>query len=341
MSEEKTVSERESLLKKRLAIHPVRVARRIVQVFFFVALNAGIVGVLNEAEWFAPIAASPPIASLLSIIEYWGAVVQSYFFVLPILQTYSNPATVSTGLFSLLQIRIISGFFPFLEIGVLLITVLLVGRGFCGWVCPFGTLQDIIAKAPTKKWRIDPNLNKDLAEIKYYLLGVILVLCTWIGISTVQGTAEGLKNALGALADGPFDAISPAATIDTLFSWMIIEGVMPTLDNIVGFLSMPIFFWIRVGFLLFIVFLSMFIPRAFCRYFCPMGALAAIFSKYSFFGYTRKPHLCDKLRVCEEQCPMGIRILQEDWMQIRSRECINCGICWASCPLKAIKPTVS
>ena len=311
----------------RVKIHPVRVARRFTQVIFFIGLNAGIIGILNEADWFSPLSSNPLISLISGVITYWGAIVQSYFFILPILQTYSNPATVSTGIFSLLQYRVTSGIFPFLEVGILLVVVALVGRAACGWICPFGTIQDIIAKVPTRKWRLDPNLNKDLSEIKYYLLGIILVLCTWIGVSSVLGVAEGIRSALGDLASGPFDAISPAATIDSLFSWMILEGVVPALFDIVELMRLPLFIWIRIGFLGVVVGLSLFIPRAFCRYFCPMGALAGVFSKYSFFGFTRKPHLCDRIKSCEDQCPMGIRILQEEWEQIRSRECINCGRC--------------
>lgn len=340
-SEESTNTLQVRIKKSRFNINPIRVFRRIIQIIFLVSLNAGIIGLLSQSGILTPWMENPLISVLVGIVSFLGNIMESYFFVLPILQTYSNPATVSTGLFSLLQSHIIAGFIPFLEIGILLLIVVFVGRGFCGWVCPFGTIQDAVAKVPTKKWNISPSTNEDLSEIKYYLLVIILAICTWIGISTVLGTAEGLRNALGALADGPFDAISPAATIDSLIPWMIIEGTLPSFFSIIEWVTLPIFFWIRVGFLLFVLVLSMFIPRAFCRYLCPMGALAGIFSKFSFLGFKRKPHLCDKLRICEDECPMGIRILQENWERIRSRECINCGRCQTVCPTHAIKPAIN
>ncbi|MHA1916829.1 MAG: 4Fe-4S binding protein [Candidatus Ranarchaeia archaeon] len=331
---------RQITMKVTRGVHPIRIFRRFVQLLSLILLNGAIITLLTGIPILSPITSLWVFANLFGFLEIASTWVQSYFLVIPVLQTYSAPYTVVAGVFGALQRRITSGVFPFLEVAIILLTSVTIGRGFCGWVCPFGTIQDIVAKIPLSKIKISPSLNKDLSEIKYYILGVIIVICSWVGISVVQGVSQGLEAALGTLAYAPFNALSPQTTIDTLLWTMFLEGTLPTLDSIGLLLAYPPFFWVRIGILGFVLVLSLIIPRAFCRYFCPLGALMGIFSKFSIFTFSRKPVRCSKLRNCELECPMGIRILNDNYERINSRECINCGRCYATCLNRAITPQI-
>ncbi|MHA2060085.1 MAG: 4Fe-4S binding protein [Candidatus Ranarchaeia archaeon] len=327
-------------LRVTRGVHPIRILRRLVQILSLILLNGALITLITGIPIFSPLTNIWIVAQGLGFLNLAAAWVHSYVLVIPVLQTYSSPYTIVGGVFGLLQRRITSGAFPFLELGVVLITAVSIGKGFCGWVCPFGTVQDVVSKIPMKRPKVSPSFNKELSEIKYYLLGAIMVIVIWVGIAEIQGVSEALRNALGALSEAPYNALNPQTTLDTLLWWMLIEGTLPTLDSIGLLLTFSPFFWVRIVLLAVSLIFALVIPRSFCRYFCPLGALMGVFSKYSLFTFSRKPVRCAKVRTCEIECPMGIRILSDNYEKINNRDCINCGKCYAVCPHHAIVPRV-
>jgi len=316
-------------IKRFLKIHPIVIIRRCTQLLFLVLLN-----LLLFYDILKPLNNDFINNTLLPFFDNVLNFLKTYLPELPIEQSAASPFTTIPSAFDVMQLRATLPEFPFLEIGIMLIIAALVGRGFCGWVCPFGLLQDVLEKIPTPKYRVSHTTNRELAQIKYIFLAFTLILISWIGIAKYTNTFKGIEEALGYFARVPWAAISPADTLESFIPWLIKKEVFAQLETPYEIFKWPIFFWIRIAFLIFVITISLFIPRAYCRYICPVGALMGLFGKYSMITFKINPIRCTNCRECEIHCPMGIRFPESG--AIRSRECIMCGVCMARCPEKAI-----
>ena len=145
------------------------------------------------------------------------------------------------------------------------VTTLLVGRVFCGFLCPFGVLQDFLEKVVPRKFKreLPRALHERLYLVKYVCLAAIL---------------------LPALAGSRASIFSFFEPFGTVF-----------------FLSSSIVLWAIAGGILIA---SAIVPRFYCRYACPLGAALAVASTVSPFRIRRVEH-CDHCKVCEQACPTG------------------------------------
>ena len=194
--------------------------------------------------------------------------------------------------------------------GILLLYCVLFGRMICGWLCPFGLIQELLHKIPTPKLKKSP-VTRLLSWLKY----VILVFFVFI------------IPIMYAFRDTPLPAfckyICPAGTL---------EGGIGLLSNAVNdsYFSMlgPLFTW-KFLLLISIVVGSVFIFRLFCRFLCPLGALYGIFNRFSIFGIKLDKPKCVNCGACINHCKVDIK-------QVGDQECISCGECIQVCPTKAI-----
>ena len=194
--------------------------------------------------------------------------------------------------------------------GILLLYCILFGRMICGWLCPFGLIQELLYKIKTPKLKKSP-VTRILSYLKYVILVVFVFI---IPISY-------------ALKDTPLPAfckyICPAGTI---------EGGLLLLSNKVNasYFSMlgPIFTW-KFLLMVSIVVGCVFAFRLFCRFLCPLGALYGLFSKISLFGVKLDQGKCVNCGLCVSQCKLDIH-------HVGDQECISCGECIDVCPTKAI-----
>ncbi len=195
---------------------------------------------------------------------------------------------------------------PFVTILLCLLGFTVVfGRFFCGYACPFGAVTDWIWKISsfvqkkTKKKlpKIPENVQKYLQGLKYVVLAGILLLC-------------------GFGAAGVVNANSPW----TLFSLLLSGQHIGAELTIAGIL------------LALIVILSVFEERAFCQFFCPMGAIFSLMPVLPTGQLKRDTDKCLKgCSLCKRTCPVAI---QPGEAQLRGGECIRCGKCEFSCPRK-------
>ena len=194
--------------------------------------------------------------------------------------------------------------------GILLLYGVLLGRMICGWLCPFGFIQDLLHLIKTPKVKKSP-VTRLLSWLKY----VILVF--FVGIVPV----------LYAVRDIPLPAfckyICPAGTL---------EGGIGLLSNKVNdsYFAMlgPLFTW---KFMLMVSILvgCIFVFRLFCRFLCPLGALYGLFNRISFFGVKVQEEQCTQCGLCVAKCKVDIR-------KVGDQECISCGQCVDVCPTGAI-----
>lgn len=201
-------------------------------------------------------------------------------------------------------------------LGFLVFVGILLGRFVCGWLCPFGWIQELLHKIPVKKIRVPAAVNNCLKWVKYavLLLAVILLpiaLTDRFGISTPYFCKY----------------ICPAGTLEGGIPLLLLNE---PLRNAIGFL----FSW-KVGILAVIVVLSLLIFRPFCRWLCPLGAFYSIFNPISFYRYKVDSDKCIRCGKCERVCKMDI----SPCTMPNSPECIRCGECKKTCPTKAITST--
>ena len=145
------------------------------------------------------------------------------------------------------------------------VTTLLVGRVFCGFLCPFGVLQDILEKVVPGKFKreLPRALHERLWLVKYVVLAAVL-------LPALAGSRASI-----------FPFFEPFGTVFFLSSSMVLWGIAGA-----------------------VLTASAIVPRFYCRYACPLGAALAVASTVSPFRIRRVEH-CDHCKVCEQACPTG------------------------------------
>ncbi len=236
-------------------------------------------------------------------------------FCLPGLNCYSCPG--SLGACPIGSLQAVLGDrkynFAFYVVGFLILVGALAGRFVCGWLCPFGLVQDLIHKIPfPKKLKKLPG-DKVLRYLKYVILaGFVIILPLTVLDIVGQGSPWFCKY------------ICPSGT---LFGGIPLVAQNPALQSVLGWL----FTW-KVAILAVLILLSVIVFRPFCRYLCPLGAIYGLFNPIALYRFKIDEHKCTNCGACQKACPMDIPVQKTP----NSPECIRCGKCKASCPHSAI-----
>ncbi len=199
------------------------------------------------------------------------------------------------------------GLFPqiILIFMVFLVTALW-GRFFCGFLCSFGMLQELIfflsRRVISGKIRIPERFDSVMKFIKYVILAFITA-GVWILALPIDSSWDPW-GVFGMLVSGNLSVVSSA---------------IPT----VGF-----------ALLLAIAVSSLFVERFFCRYLCPLGALFAVVSGKRLYKIRRQSDSCTNCGLCARACSMGTRVPEKD--AVASGECIQCMQCLAICPKESL-----
>jgi len=282
------------------------------------------------------------VNALAITLIYPSIKIQPIPFGLPILASINSPYTAIYSSLDLLQLELSQPEFPWIVVGSILLIGAVVGRAFCGWVCPIGFIQDIITTLKDKLDFVSPRAHKSGKKFKYFLLFLTFLFSGTLGLALYSGTGLEYKNALGVFATGPFTILSPDGTLFgtvpallRLLSENIVSIISkpPTIQEVWNQLTkVPPLLALRLLILLGFFGAAWKVPRFFCRYICPTGALMAILQKYSFAGIKRDPVKCTKCPHCEIRCPMQINILDLSWEKFNDPECIMCMECIDACP---------
>ncbi|MDL2236426.1 4Fe-4S binding protein [Christensenellaceae bacterium OttesenSCG-928-K19] len=218
----------------------------------------------------------------------------------PGLNCYSCPGAVGACPLGTLQNKLTS--LPdkamFYIIGLLLLFGVLFGRFICGFLCPFGLIQELLHKIPTPKLKKSP-LTRKLSYLKYVILALFIFI---------------LPGILGSPAFCKF--ICPAGTLQAGIPLVAMNESLQALAG--GLFQWKI--WVLIGLLI----LAVFAYRGFCRFVCPLGAIYSFFNKISIFGIKLEKNACTHCGKCVKTCPVDIKTPGD-------RECINCGKCISTC----------
>lgn len=234
----------------------------------------------------------------------------------PGLNCYSCPGALGTCPIGALQSVLGSRNykFSFYIIGFFMIIGSVFGRFVCGWLCPFGLVQDLLHKIPFPFKRKNLPGHKVLVKLKYVVLVVFVILLPLTAVDFLgQGSPWFCKY------------ICPSGTLLAGIPLMISNV---SLRGAIGFL----FQW-KVLILAVCLITAILIYRPFCKYLCPLGAVYGLFHPISLYRYEVDAEKCVSCGACQKACGMDIKV----WEQPNSMECIRCGECVKACPVGAIR----
>ncbi len=216
------------------------------------------------------------------------------------LATFACPIGVLAG-FSALHV------FPFFAVGMLLVVAGIFGAFICGWVCPFGFLQDLLAKIPTPRFRL-PAWTTHLRYVVLvalvlvvpYLFGEThpLYICRLCPAGALEGAVPDMAKA--ALAGHAVSLPSLAKTSVTLLV-----------------LAAMFFTW-----------------RPWCTTLCPLGAIYGLANRFSAVFLRFNPSACNSCSACHKLCRFGVKPDR----RANDPRCVRCLECTA-CPQSALSVT--
>ncbi|MEA5059050.1 MAG: 4Fe-4S binding protein [Candidatus Pelethousia sp.] len=238
---------------------------------------------------------------------------------LPVLNCYSCPGALGACPIGSLQ-SVISGYkhnFSFYVLGSIMLFGVLFGRLICGFLCPFGLIQDLLHKIPLPKLKIPSKPDKILRYTKYVILLVFVFLLPAV-----------LTNAFGVGAPYFCKWICPAG---------ILEGALPLVAQNEAVRSGlgALFDW-KLGILTVVVLFSILIYRPFCKYVCPLGAMYGLLNRFSFYRLHVDKDRCIGCKLCETACKMNVSVTEN----ANNPECIRCGACMEACPQHCISASL-
>ena len=222
--------------------------------------------------------------------------------VCPFLYCHGCPFAILGCPIGLLQNFIAWRRLPLLTIGSLGVYGTLAGRAFCGWLCPFGALHDLLSRGrggPSKP------LHHAAGYIRYVVL-IAAVLTAWVTL------------------DPAFCRLCPSGSL---------FGAIPFHILHLGSVRLGPAFYVHLLTLLATLLLALAVSRFWCRYLCPLGAIYGPFNRISLIGIRLDPEKCVGCMACLRACPMGVSRLEGIG---RSANCILCGRCVEACPEGAL-----
>ena len=228
----------------------------------------------------------------------------------PGLNCYSCPGAFASCPIGALQALLNQRGFqiPFGALGFLFVFGSVLGRFVCGWLCPFGLIQDLLHKIPIFRKR------KTLPGHKYLKYGKYAVLLFLVCIGSMF--------LFGGFAKIPAFCkyLCPSGT---LLGALPLLGMNESLRAQTG----GLFYW-KLGVLVGIVILSIKCFRPFCQYLCPLGAIYGWFNRFCLVQIHWEKEQCIHCGLCEKACPVGLTLEEIS----RSAQCIRCGECTKACP---------
>jgi polyferredoxin len=220
---------------------------------------------------------------------------------------------------------------------IILIPTMFLGRFFCGWICPLGSIHHFFSSFKSERKRgkqlLESNRYKRWQTTKYYLLIVVLFaaglgtgIVGWLdpfsflvrsmGLSIVPASNYGLRAALSALEHSRFSFVQSAGgVLRFILSFVVLSFKQPYFRQGV---------WLGVLFIA-IIALNFRVTRFWCRALCPLGALLCIASRWSLLGLVKTSEHCNDCNRCLLRCQGG-----DDpsggvpWHQPECHLCLNC-----------------
>jgi ferredoxin-type protein NapH len=239
--------------------------------------------------------------------------------------------------------------------GTLIVMSIVLGRFFCGWLCPFGLYMDVltrIRKAFKKQHlSVSPKTTTALGQSRYIIIAIFMILSIIFGSyailgtelipGTIPGGPEGTEAGIVGNINEPFCLVCPmrplcvAAECATGYmSFDYVSKITYGPFYLTGFYITSINLTVLIA----ITILSLAYRRFWCRI-CPLGGLTALFSSYKPFRYIaltkleKNQEACTKCGVCKRVCPTQVtEIYDRKGGDVTVANCMLCMRCVEMCP---------
>jgi len=199
-----------------------------------------------------------------------------------------------------------------------IVLTIIFGRFFCGWLCPFGAIHQFVGYLANRKkttaQKISLNKYRKAQSIKYFILIVLLFMAAFPSIAATLQTG----------------LLDPIPLVSRSFNLLL----LPIFDRSVNFVSVSARFyegaWLIMALCLTAVLLNLVIPRFYCRFVCPLGALFGVISRFAVWRIGRRQGDCTDCTdcgLCEKSCEGGC----EPRGKMRISECVLCFNCLDDC----------
>jgi ferredoxin-type protein NapH len=187
------------------------------------------------------------------------------------------------------------------------------GRFACGWLCPFGFMQELLYKVPLPKITLPKFLNYG----KYVVLVLMVFLLPVLVLdSSGMGQVWFCKY------------LCPAGTLEAGIPLVTLKNALRS--------SIGNLFYFKLGILVFLLGVMLVARRPFCRTLCPLGGFYALFNKVSALKMRWNSQACTHCNNCFKTCPMELKFYEGD----NQENCIRCLKCMQNCAFGAIKVEV-
>jgi len=206
-------------------------------------------------------------------------------------------------------------YWPLLWALAVIVLTIIFGRFFCGWICPFGALHQFVGylgnrkKTPAQKIRL--NKYRKAQCIKYFILIFFLFMAAFPSLAATLQTG----------------LLDPIPLVTRSFNLLL----LPIIDRAANFVSVSARFyegaWLILVIFLTAILLNLVIPRFYCRFICPLGALLAIISRFAIWRIGKKQTECSNCKLCDKACEGAC----EPSGKIRISECVLCFNCREDC----------
>ena len=253
----------------------------------------------------------------------WGGDPQIYQgklkgVVAPILNCYACPSAVVSCPAGSAQHFAALKAIPYFVLGVVGGVGLLIGRATCGWICPFGFLQDLEFKLGRKLKLPHIKLPRWIHYGRYLFLIGLVILAPLL-------TAE--AGEFGAPGETWFCKLCPAGALEGGIPQVLLHPELRQLLGVLFTTKMVILGVFLISFLM--------MKRPFCRGMCPVGAFLGLFNGVSILRFELDHDRCTECKLCNYDCPVELNIYENP----NSPDCIRCGNCVNKCPTGAVRVT--
>jgi len=234
-------------------------------------------------------------------------------------------------------------------VGVVAVLAVLLGRFWCGWVCPFGLVTDLMTRlrkaVHVRHRNLSPRQNAVFHQLSYVILALMLILSAIFGMQFIAGTqlVPGTENGgfVNTYFSAPFCQVCPMKPICLLAQTgtgiMKPEWTMGTTTGAFYQLGQYITS-LNVAVLVVVLVAAFFVRRSWCRI-CPLGGLIGLFNRFPPFKWVSGVKLdkteskCTKCGMCKRVCPTQVtEVYEKKGGDVTTSQCILCLRCVEMCP---------
>lgn len=280
---------------------------------------------INEWRFISQAAWLLVLSSVLFGVPYFSTVTWTKNIFWPNLSTRFIVNNPTTSFLYQIQSRLSSGYETYyvnliIPFFVFVLLVMILGRVWCGWLCPIGFLQNILLRIRKRLgisfWDLPPKATMMINQIGYVILFLIILISLAVGL-----TFLGMNNFF-TRSELPFEMVAPPRPI-TIFLQQLIgleswDASVPLPGIIIAIMVIVLSFKIR---------------HFWCRI-CPAGALMSLFNRRALINIKKDGTKCTKCRACLRACPIDIEEIYEEKEKdnVTNGTCIHCYRCVELCP---------